>query len=466
MRNTLKQYVNNKLTNLHHNKHWCRLKSNDKLIYYHLVPLLRVKGTTFNIRGHDFIVEVGSYIFTQRKLAETLSMSPKNIQNGIKRLEKHRFLFFEPILKFNRSWGMKVTKKDKKTGTTTKCKDSIGLDAIKLANTIKKVDKTYKKKITGTPNEKTGTPTPKNRVQQQSVKIDTDHAQKSTVKKDISEKRVHQNKKTGTTINKSVYENKKDYLLLETVQETGDTLLEKFKPYKKNTVFLEMSQQEMQNEFIDILRMYYENKPSHAPIGTLEKSLAKLDYEKAKNLSMICFYRGWLEQRDQDGDLKIQVWPTWNDLINKRAYRKDHANRGYEYFMKKQKKQELQEQKKRISLMERDRLNADKETEMIHKQVLDYVDCIGSKADNLRFNANSKASAALGLHTKTELEIKAIKGRKSFQSIYKQMLVEEVLVHDKAHRKEFYSGNFKVYVFKKEKKEKYAASVSCNEAAQ
>ena len=460
-----KQYVHNKLTNLHQNKTWCRLKSNDKLIYYHLVPLLRVKESTFNIRGHDFIVEVGSYIFTQRKLAETLSMSPKNIQNGIKRLEKHRFLFFEPIIKFNRTWGMKVSKKEKKSGTTTERKNVIGLDALKLADFVKKVDKTYIEKITGTPNEKTGTTTPKKRVQQQSVKIDTDHAQKNTVKKDILEKRVQQNKKTGTTINKSVHENKKDYLLLETVQSTGDSLLEKFKPYKKNTVFLEMTHQEIQNEFIDILRIYYENKPSHAPIGTFEQSLANLDYEKAKNLSMICFYRGWLEQRDQDGELKTQVWPKWNDLINNRDFRKDHANKGYEYFMKKQKKQELQEQKKRCDLAERDRLNSEKEVEMINKQVLDYVDCIGSKADNLRLNANSKTFAALGLHTKTESQIKAIKGRKSFQSLFKQLLIEEVM-HDRAHRKEFYSGDFKIYVFKEEKEEEYASSLSCNEASQ
>ena len=462
MSNPPKQYVNNKLTNLHQNKAWCRLKSNDKLIYYHLVPLLRVKESTFNIRGHDFIVEVGSYIFTQRKLAETLSMSPKNIQNGIKRLEKHRFLFFEPILKFNRSWGMKVTKKDKKTGTTTKCKNSVGLDVFNLKNTIKKVEKKFVNNLSGTPNKKTGTPTTKKRVQQQSVKIDTDHAQKSTVKKDISEKRVHQNKKTGTTINKSVHENKKDYLLLETVQSTGDTFLEKFKPYKKNTVYLEMSAQEMKNEFIDIVRMYFENKPSHAPIGTLEQSLANIDYEKAKNLSMICFYRGWLEQRDQDGELKTQVWPKWNDLINNRDYRKDHASKGYEYFMEKKKKQDLEDQKKRIELAERDRINSDKETEMIHKQVLDYVECIGSKADNLRLTANSKAFAALGLHTKTELEIKAIKERKSYRSLYNQLLIQEVL-HDKQHRKEFYSGDFKIFLFQKEKK-KYEADIFCYEA--
>jgi hypothetical protein len=226
-----------------------------------------------------------------------------------------------------------------------------------------------------------------------------------------------------------------------------------------------MTHQELQNEFIDILRIYYAHKPSHAPIGTFDQSLANLDYKKAKNLSMICFYRGWLEQRDSDGELKTQVWPKWNDLINNRDYRKDHANKGYEYFMNKQKNQELQKQKNWIELAERDRLNSEIETEMINKQVLDYVECIGSEADNLRLNANSKAYTALGLHTKTESQIKAIKGRKSFRSLFNQLLIEEVL-HDRAHRKELYSGDFKLYVFNEDakKEEKYAPGVSCNEA--
>ena len=216
------------------------------------------------------------------------------------------------------------------------------------------------------------------------------------------------------------------------------------------------------------MRIYYESKPSHAPSGTFEKSLDNIDYSKAKNLSMICFYRGWLEQRDPDGDLKIQVWPKWIDLINKRAYRKDHANRGYEFFMNKQKKQELQKQKKRNELLERDRLNSDRKTQMINTQVLRYIDTIGCKADILRFNANSKTFAALGLHTKTETQIKAIKGRKSFKSLFNQMLIEEVM-HDRAHRKEFYSGDFKIYVFKEEKEEKeekHEVSLPLVEAAQ
>ena len=424
------------------------VKDVDKVIYYYLVPLLRVKETEVRLRGRLIQVQVGTYFTTTRSLSESLGIGRGVVRGAIKRLQKFEFLNFEPFIVHKQQWGTFVSRPINPRNFRIKCNKSSDIidSCAEKSKNKKTLDENQKKLTHGieklthgiSKNEPTESPHKKTHL--------------STSKKIKSPTELA---KTNPQYTKSVLILKKNIsMMFNFLKSEGDNFY-KFKD-------LEITPDLYSEYFVQLMELYQKHLPRKALAIDFETFLS--ENKTRFSLENLCLWRGWLEQRDSSNDRTSCYWPKFESLIQKEP-RQDHIKKGYEYFMKKQKKQELEEQKKRIELAERDRLNSEKKMEMINKQVLDYVDCIGSKADNLRFNANSKTFAALGLNAKTELEIKAIKGRKSFKTLFNQLLIEEVM-HDKAHRKEFYSGDYKIYLFKEEEKEKYASGISCNEAAQ
>ena len=422
------------------------VKDVDKIIYYYLVPLLRVKETEVRLRGRSIQVQVGTYFTTTRSLSESLGIGRGVVRGAIQRLQKFEFLHFEPFIVHKQQWGTFVSRPLNPRNNKIECnKIADILDSCAEKSKIKKsLDKNHKKLTHGIEklthgigkNEPTESPHKKTHL--------------STSKKIKSPTELA---KTNPQYTSSVLLLKKKLsMMFNFLKIQGDNFY-KFKN-------LEITPDLYSEYFVELMELYQKHLPRKALSIDFETFLS--ENKTRFSLENLCLWRGWLEQRDSANNRTSCYWPKFEALIQKDP-RDDHMTKGYEYFMNKQKKQELQQQKKRGDLAERDRLNSERELKMIHNQVLDYVDCIGSKADKLRFNANSKTFAALGLHAKTESQLKAIKGRKSFKSLFNQLLIEEVM-HDRAHRKEFYSGDFKIYVFKEEKEEEYTSSVSCNEA--
>lgn len=424
------------------------VKDVDKIIYYYLVPLLRVKKTEVRLRGRLIEVKIGTYFTTTRSLSDSLGIGRGVVRGAMQRLQEFEFLRFEPFIVHKQQWGTFVSRPINPRNNKIECnKIADILDSCAEKSKIKKsLDKNHKKLTHGSEklthgigkNEPTESPHKKTHL--------------STSKKIKSPTELA---KTNPQYTKSVLILKKNIsMMFNFLKSEGDNFY-KFKD-------LEITPDLYSEYFVQLMELYQKHLPRKALVIDFETFLS--ENKERFSLENLCLWRGWLEQRDSSNARTSCFWPKFELLIQKDP-RQDHIKKGYEYFMKQKQKQELQKQKNRIDLAKKDRLNSEKEVEMINKQVLDYVECIGSKADNLRLNANSKAYTALGLHTKTESQIKAIKGRKSFRSLFNQLLIEEVL-HDRAHRKELYSGDFKLYVFNKDakKEEKYAPGVSCNEA--
>jgi hypothetical protein len=440
-----KQYVYNKITELHRHPNWMLVKDVDKVIYYYLVPLLRVKETEVRLRGRSIQVQVGTYFTTTRSLSESLGIGRGVVRGAIQRLQKFEFLNFEPFIVHKQQWGTFVSRPINPRNFKIKCNKSSDIidSCAEKSKNKKTLDKNQKKLTHGieklthgiSKNEPTESPHKKTHL--------------STSKKIKSPTELA---KTNPQYTKSVLNLKKNIsMMFNFLKSWGDNFY-KFKE-------LEITPDLYSEYFVELMELYQKHLPRKALAIDFETFLS--ENKTRFSLENLCLWRGWLEQRDSSNARTSCYWPKFELLIQK-DQRQDHIQKGYEYFMKQKQKQELKKQKKRIELAERDRLHSEKEIEIINKQVMDYVECIGSEADNLRLTANSKAFAALGLHTKTELEIKAIKERKSYKSLYNQLLIQEVL-YDKQHRKEFYSGDFKIVLFQKEKK-KYEADIFCYEA--